>query len=82
MGQTLKTNEAGKTLCDGTHCLSLAVGSLREAKEIPLWRHPSDLLRQRMFEELITVNYCEDHKEAAYRTAWTPIEFSLRRPID
>ena len=70
----MKKDECGNILCDGTDCLLVAVESLVESKEIPKWRHPKSYLGQRMFEECLTVNYCEVHRKIAHRTAMTPLQ--------
>jgi hypothetical protein len=58
----MKTNEAGVSLCDGTDCEALTVGSCDELKEVPRWRHPGDRKQDRVFEVVRRVSYCAKHE--------------------
>jgi hypothetical protein len=77
-----KKNDAGQILCDGTSCQAVALRSLVEYKEVPRWRRMPDRAFQRGFEECFTVYYCAEHESQAQRAAFTPLDQSLRFPLE
>ena len=59
----MKVDSEGRTQCNGTDCLNLALGTLNDVVPVPRWRQPNE--RARNFELLGTHNYCVKHEQAA-----------------
>jgi hypothetical protein len=51
--------------CDATNCPNTAIGFIWETKEVPAWRHPVDMIGQRVFNAGFQAFYCLDHEEIA-----------------